>query len=56
MKIVPAGPTIKQMEKQLQDCERQIKVAKEPLLSDLQEKAALLRDWVQSLMVGKWTS
>jgi hypothetical protein len=56
MKIVPAGPTVEQLEKEANECDQRAKAAAEPFASRLREKAGLLREWMKLLRTGAWKS
>jgi hypothetical protein len=56
MKIVPAGPTVAELEKKAEDCEKKAKQEAEPVASQLKEEAKAFRAWAAALRSGTWTS
>jgi hypothetical protein len=56
MRIVPAGATIAELEKQAAECEQNAKEESEPVATRLKEKAKLCREWAAALKTGKWES
>jgi hypothetical protein len=56
MKIVPTGPTIKEMKREAEQCEQAARLESGTIAEMLQERAALLREWIRALRSGKWTS
>jgi hypothetical protein len=55
-KIVPCGLTIKEMNKEAEECEQKARVEVEPTAGTLREKALVLREWIAALKTGGWTS
>ena len=56
MEIIPAGPTIADLEKKVAKYEEQARMESEQIPNVLLEKAKLCRDWAASLKSGHWTS
>jgi hypothetical protein len=56
MKIVPAEPTIAELEKKAADCEEEATHESGPTASKLQELAKLYREWIAALRSWKWIS
>jgi hypothetical protein len=54
MRLVPAGPTIAELEKKATDCEEKAKNEVEPEATKLKEEALLYREWITSLRSGNW--
>jgi hypothetical protein len=55
-KFIPAQPTIAELERKAQECEKRAKQQAEPEATALREKAKRYRDWARSLRSGQWTS
>jgi hypothetical protein len=56
MKIVPAGPAVKEMKREAEKCEQKARTEQEPHASTFREKAAVFREWIVSLKTGTSTS
>ena len=46
-KVVPVGPTVEQLKKDVRECEQGANHTPEPLATRLREKAELLREWMK---------
>jgi hypothetical protein len=49
IRIVPAGPTIAELEKKTEECEKKAKQETEPHVSQLKEEPKHLRAWASVL-------
>ena len=56
MRFLPAGPTIAELEKKAEDCEKKAQQEAERLASQLKEEAKTFRAWAASLRSGTWTA
>jgi hypothetical protein len=56
VQIIPKEPTITEMKKEAEECERTAASEPEPRASASRENAALLREWIASLKTGAWKS
>jgi hypothetical protein len=56
MKIVPADPTIAELESKAADCDDRAKNESEPIGGKLRAMAELCREWIGALRSRKWIS
>jgi hypothetical protein len=56
VKIVPADASIAELKKQAAECEQKATKEREPVATQLREKAALCHEWIAALKTGKWMS
>ena len=56
MNVVPAKPTIDELQQKAAECDKQADAEAEPRARELREKAQLYRAWIAELRSGRWTS